>query len=60
MTEEYKLPVFFKYNEEKLKKAGTDQIGANRVLKLAFICEDSNPRCLEHLTALSEAIFRDL
>ena len=74
MTEEYKLPVFFKYNEEKLRTdpsmsmqniSMTEGSGAitypepNRTIKLVFVCEDSNPRCLDHLTILSEAIFRD-
>ena len=68
MTEEYKLPVFFKYNEAKVK-GGTKKDGApisvldkepHRTLKLVFVCEDSNPRCLDHLDRLSDAVFRDL
>lgn len=30
------------------------------VAKLVFVCEDSNPMCLEHLTILSEQIFKDM
>lgn len=77
MTEDFKLPVFFKYNEVKVKvkkdpnastiiipgsqgiKSVLDQ-EAHRTLKLVFVCEDSNPRCLDHLTRISDAIFRDL
>ena len=70
MTEEYKLPVFFKYNEAKVKgEKKTDGSSAptsvldkepHRTLKLVFVCEDSNPRCLDHLNRLSDAVFRDL
>ena len=73
MTEEYKLPVFFKYNEAKVKGAKKDgnSGGAtvpinvldkepHSTLKLVFVCEDSNPRCLDHLNRISDAIFRDL
>jgi hypothetical protein len=56
MTEEYKLPVFFKFNQEKIRS----DMGPTKCVKLVFVCEDSNPRALEHLTILSEAIFRDL
>jgi hypothetical protein len=77
MTEDFKLPVFFKYNEKKVRvkkdpNASTLNIPAStgiksvldhephRTLKLVFVCEDSNPRCLDHLTRISDAIFRDL
>lgn len=76
MTEDYKLPVFFKYNESKVRvskdpNASTLDIPSggiksildqepHRTLKLVFVCEDSNPRCLDHLTRISDAIFRDL
>jgi hypothetical protein len=76
MTEDFKLPVFFKYNENKVRvkkdpNASTLDIpnqfvksvldtDPNRTLKLVFVCEDSNPRCLDHLTRISDAIFRDL
>ena len=70
MTEEYKLPVFFKYNEAKVraaKKADGATVPTNvldkephHTLKLVFVCEDSNPRCLDHLSRISDAIFRDL
>jgi hypothetical protein len=73
MTEDFKLPVFFKYNEKKVRvkkdNASILDIGGiksvlnqepHRTLKLVFVCEDSNPRCLDHLTRISDAIFRDL
>ena len=77
MTEDFKLPVFFKYNEKKVRvkkdpNASMLNIPAStgiksildhephRTLKLVFVCEDSNPRCLDHLTRISDAIFRDL
>ena len=67
MTEEYKLPVFFKYNEAKIKGGGSSSAPKSvldkephHTLKLVFVCEDSNPRCLDHLDRLSDAVFRDL
>lgn len=81
MTEEYKLPIFFKYDEKRLKtdpsqsqleiqphhsadgqarKAAFPFREHHGTLKLVFVCQDSNPRCLDHLSMLSEAVFYDL
>ena len=68
MTEEYKLPVFFKYNEVKLKTDPTNADGSgnpadlppHRCLKLVYACQDSNPKCLELLSVMSDSIFNDL
>lgn len=67
MTQDFRLPVFFRFfdeskydlsNDIKLKNLSSD--ASNRQLKLVFVCEEQNQEVEHQLTTVADAIFDEL
>ena len=67
MTQDFRLPVFFRFFEESKYDLSHDEKGKNqseevkqKQLRMVFVCEEKNEEVESQLTAVADAIFSEL
>ena len=57
MTEDFRLPVLFKYHSEKKDDAAPRMFSG---IKIAFVCEEKSPEIEQQLTLMADLVFEEL